>query len=227
MDPFANCREELCAKLDKLERHTKVWREVVDQSGTNAQWMRQMVEENYDAAVELRDVIDQSCKKIAIDPAHFNVTLSELQSRQRFVEQCSQRLRMVEVQLSSKPEPKKPSQTQEDRYRMGAVEDNQRFIDREMQQQQELIQKHEMQLDHVVTKTGEIRIIAGIIEEELESDKHRLDDMDRKMDKRQSELDDTIDKMRKFLKKKSTWLCIGCIVLTVIVIVMIVWVFVG
>jgi t-SNARE complex subunit (syntaxin) len=88
------------------------------------------------------------------------------------------------------------------------------------------MRREDVHLDYVAETTGELRVIANQIGDELEADSRRLADMDIKMDKRQSELDNTIAKMKKFLKQKSTWLCIGCIVLTIIVIVMIVWVFI-
>jgi chromosome segregation ATPase len=226
MDPFPKCSEDLSARLTELEAEAQALRSAADQNSANSQWLRSKIDRECSEAKDLTNVLADVCKRAAANPERFSLTPEELGRRQRFVDQVAQRLRVVEGQIAVREEPKKAKQVPEDGYRRAGIEDNQRFIDGEMHQQQEMIRQQDLQLGYIAEGAGDLRMIANMVGDELEEDGRRLNEMDNKMDVRQSELDNVVAKMRTFLKQKSTWLWTGCIILTIIVIVMIVWVFI-
>jgi uncharacterized coiled-coil protein SlyX len=174
-------------------------------------------------------VLEETCKRVAADPMRFGITPDKLAARHQFIEQIATRLRNISIQLSAPPDPPaaaaKP--TAKDRFKKAGTEDNQRFIDGEFAQQQQQIERQDQDLEEVVQITGRTTVTATVIGDELVESTARLTEVDKKMDRVQGQLDTVIHRMKEFLKKGSTWLWIGCVVLTLIVVILLFWVFLG
>jgi hypothetical protein len=97
--------------------------------------------------------------------------------------------------------------------RRSGEEANQLFIDDE--------------LDKVAKATGRTKILAQSIGTELVESTVRLNEIEGKMDSVQGRLDSMVARTKALLVAKSTWLWIGCIVLTIIVIILFALVFMG
>jgi macrodomain Ter protein organizer (MatP/YcbG family) len=120
-----------------------------------------------------------------------------------------------------------PKPTKKDKYKQARVEDNQRFIDAEFEQQQQQLERQDIDLEEVVESTGRTKVAAVMIGQELVESTTRLTEVDEKMDRVQGQLDSVLNRMKDFLKRGSTWMWAGCIILTIIVIILLIWVFMG
>ena len=229
-DPFYTSKESLETSIVDLEQTVADYRRLQNHDTSTAQWQLGMIEHRYNEAIQLKNLLDQSCKKAAEDPARFGITPEELRSRQAYIERAAQRLKMVHQQMDqSKPKETATkggiTMTREERIRRAGEERNAQFIDREMQNQQAMIQRQDQDLDDVGEQVQKIKMVAGMIGDELHDATQREAEIGNHMDRTQTKIDDTVAKMKEFLKKKSTWLWIGCAILTVILLVMIVWAF--
>jgi hypothetical protein len=227
-DPFPSSREQLSKNISDLELEVQEWRQLRSTNSSSTSWNRGIIQNHYDEAMQLKSVLEGTCRRVALDPSRFNVSPEELASRPAFIEQAGTRLKNISIQLSApadEPTASKATAPQ-DRRKAAGREDNQRFIDSEMGQQQEMIERQDVDLDEVVTITARTKTVATVIGDELKDSTARLEEIDVKMDRVQTQLDTVIARMRDFLKKGSTWLWVGCIILTVIAIVLLVWVIV-
>jgi chromosome segregation ATPase len=222
-DPFASCRDQLRSQVEELETQVNEWRTIRGTNSSSAQWHREQLGRKFEEAMKLKNTLSETCRRVAENPSRFPIAPDELTARQAFVTQMETRLHNIEIQLAEQitADPKVAFQ---DRRRQAAEEDNQRLIDGERQHQQTLIQQNEQVVDEIVDATYVIRRQAGQIGEEIDDSTKRLAQVDRKMDSTQEGLNKVVDRMKKFLSKGSTWLWIGCAVLTVIVIILLVWV---
>ena len=228
-DPFYSSKDVLEQKVSDLEQTVADYRRLQNPDAATAQWQADMIEMNYTEARDLMNVLNQACRKAAEDPARFGLTEGDVRSRQAFVDRMAQRLKMINQQMEQVTKPAKAAKaaalSREEKMRRAGQENNERFIHREMQHQQAMLQEQDLQLDEVDEQVGKIKLIAGAINNELRDAEKRERELDQNMDRTQTKLDDAVAKMKEFLKKKSTWLWIGCAVLTIILLVMIVWAF--
>jgi hypothetical protein len=222
-DPFASCRDQLRGQVEELETHVNEWRTIRGTNSSSAQWHREQLGRKFEEAMKLKNTLSETCRRVAENPSRFPIAPDELASRQAFVTQMETRLHNVEIQLAEQV-PADPKVAFQDRRRQAAEDDNQRLIDGERQHQQAMIQEHDQVVDGIVEASAVIRHQAGLIGTELDDSRKRLGQMDRKMDNTQEGLNKVIDKMKKFLAKGSTWLWIGCAVLTIIAVILLVWV---
>jgi hypothetical protein len=224
-DPFPSSREQLARSVSDIEGQVQDWRSIRATDSSSAAWNRGVIQTRYEEALQLRNVLEETCKRVASDPVRFGVAPDELAARQQFIEQITTRLRNVSIQLSSPPDTVAPAKpTTQDRQKRAGMEDNQRFIDGEIGQQQQQIERQDVDLEEVVEITAKTKVVANMIGEELVESTARLTEVDGKMDRVQGQLDTVLHRMKEFLKKGSTWMWIGCIILTVIVLILLFWV---
>ena len=105
-DPFYTSKESLETSIVDLEQTVADYRRLQNHDTSTAQWQLGMIEHRYNEAIQLKNLLDQSCKKAAEDPARFGITPEELRSRQAYIERAAQRLKMVHTKKTIRKDPK-------------------------------------------------------------------------------------------------------------------------
>ena len=229
MDTFFNIKKELSAKIDTIDQRTNELSQLRQTGMQVPEYVEQNIRNLIEDAENTLQSINDDNKAFSENPSKFGISEEELTSRKNFANLVRQRLNNNIKILNTKPSPTKTasisaSDRQEQLRRM-KISDNQRFIDNELAQQQQQLQEGDQQLDVAIGITHQIKQTANQIGNELEDDKKRLDDTDRHMERVQIQMDTLIDKTKKLLNEPKTWMWAGCIVLTIIVIILIIWVF--
>jgi hypothetical protein len=224
-DPFPGCRDQLIAQVEELEVQANELRTVITGAGSSAQWHREQLGRKFDGATKLKNILSETCRRVADNPTLFNLSADELAARQRFLAQIETRLRSVEVIIAQPVADARPPA--EDSPRRVATDANQYAIDRELGHRQELIRGNEEIIGEIAVMTAGVRATAAQIGGEIEGSNVRLAPVGKKMDSTHGGLDKLVFNVREFAGRRSTWLWIGCVVLTIIVIVLLVWVILG
>lgn len=229
MDPYPNIKRELSAKIDTIDQRTNELSQL-RQTGMNVpEYVEPTIRNLIDEAEKALQTINDVNKAVSENPSRFNISEEELTSRKNFANLVRQRLNNDINILNTKPAPTKPasiseSDRKEQIKRLG-IANNQRFIDNELNYQQQQLQEGDQQIDFALEATERVGLISNQINNELSEDKERLGDLDTQMDRAQDQMDRLIEKTKKLLNEPKTWMWAGCIVLTIIVIILIIWVF--
>jgi hypothetical protein len=88
-----------------------------------------------------------------------------------------------------------------------------------------MIKQQDIVMDEIVEVTGKTKTLAKVVREELVESTTRLTEIEGKMDRTQAQLDSALKRMTEFLQRGSTWLWAACIILTIIVIILFIWLF--
>lgn len=226
IDPFVKMQEEVSSKLSSIEQKTKEYRTIASSNqASSAEWLQAQISNSIEEVNEHLKLLKSTITQIETNPSRFNITVNELASRKAFVTQIEQRLKLVNDQIRTDYSSAKPKKTKTNLQRANE-NDNQRFIDREIAQQQ-MEMDNDIYTDQLVEKTTIMKVQAKNVGNALEESNTRLKEIDNHMDKTQEKLDKANQKMKEILTNKNTWLWIGCGILTIIVVVLLIWVFLG
>ena len=225
-DPFPSIREQLTAKIEELERRANDLAQLRRAGTSQTDWIEAGLRNQYDDARDLLMNIKKANESVAMNPQRFSISPEELQSRQNFVEQSNQRLSMVQKQLDVQEKKKETLEQKKTKIRKQAEAENQRFIENEINEQQQMIMEQDRQLDIGFEGVQVVHQMANEINYALQDDEKIRNELENKMDKRQTDLDRLNKKVLELLNTPRTWMIVGCVILTIIVVVLIIWVFV-
>lgn len=229
MDPYPNTKRELSAKIDTIDQLTNELSQLRQTGMQVPEYVEPRIRNLIDEAEKALQSINDVNKAVSDNPSRFGISEEELTSRKNFANLVRQRLNNDINILNTKPAATKtPSSSASDRQeqiRRMKVADNQRFIDDVMAQQQQQLQEGDQQLDIALGVAHGINQVANQLGNALTEDQERLKDLDSQMDRAQTQMDRLIEKTKKLLNEPKTWMWAGCIVLTIIVIILIIWVF--
>ncbi|CAG8512314.1 4927_t:CDS:2, partial [Ambispora leptoticha] len=180
------------------------------------------VKEEVEQNVTNAEALFQSWTRIYIefDPARFNLSSKDVESRKSFVEVTRHRIQDIRLTLSEPPAQSRKNaknQRQElfeggrqifsiddysSRSRSEEVElDNTRFIENEAFQQTILVQEQDEQLDSLYGTARNIHAIATTMGAEIEDQNILLDDFGHRLDSAQSRIDRSMRKLIYIIKK--------------------------
>ncbi|KAI8998208.1 hypothetical protein BC832DRAFT_121742 [Gaertneriomyces semiglobifer] len=105
---------------------------------------------------------------------------------------------------------------------------NQRFIEREQEQQQLLMRDQDQQLDGVMHTVGNIREIAVVMGRELDDQTNLLTDLEQNVDTTQGKLQLGLRRVNEFIKanadSKQQWTILILIIVLILLILLIIFV---
>jgi hypothetical protein len=209
-DTFQSSRDQLSKQLADLERQAKG---LHSRGAANSPNREQLVQQHREA-VQLKSRLEETVRLARAGPTRSQITPEELESGQTFLSQAALRLNNISQQLQA------PGQTPPQR----AIENNPRFIDSELESQTATLARQDEDLDTALELTSKTKVAATVIGHELADSNRRLAEIDVKMDTVLNQFTTVNQKMKDFLARSSTWLCVGCIILTVIAVVLVSWV---
>jgi chromosome segregation ATPase len=224
-DPFPGCRAQLIAQIQELERQANEWQTVITGTGSSAQWHREQLSRKFEEATKLKDTLSETCRRVADNPTRFDLPADELAARRQFLAQIETRLRNVETILAQPVVDTKP--VVEDVGRRAAIDDNQHRIDGELAQREALLRENESIIDGAVDASASVKAQAVRIGNEITDSTARITQTGEKMGTTNEDLTTLNLRIREYVAKGSTWLWIGCAVLTIIVVVLILWLILG
>lgn len=229
IDPYPSIKSQISNLVTQIEEGANQIKTLRQGGASVSEFMEAQIQNQInDAEKKLQTIMDVN-RAVAEDPSRFNISQEELNSRQNFANTIRQRINNVNNILSTsttvnKSSPSYASDRKEQLRRIGE-DRNQRFIDDEIGHQQQMMQEGDQELDVAVGITEQVKQNAFQISNELHEDEIRRNDIEDHMDRTQNTLEVLVEKTKELLDQPRTWMWIGCVVLTIIVIVLIIWVF--
>lgn len=229
IDPYPSIKSQISNLVTQIEEGANQIKTLRQGGASVSEFMEAQIQNQInDAEKKLQTIMDVN-RAVAEDPSRFNISQEELNSRQNFANTIRQRINNVNNILSTsttvnKSSPSYASDRKEQLRRIGE-DRNQRFIDDEIGHQQQMMQEGDQELDVAVGITEQVKQNAFQISNELHEDEIRRNDIEDHMDRTQNTLEVLVEKTKELLDQPRNWMWIGCVVLTIIVIVLIIWVF--
>lgn len=229
IDPYPSIKSQISNLVTQIEEGANQIKTLRQGGASVSEFVEAQIQNQInDAEKKLQTIMDVN-RAVAEDPSRFNISQEELNSRQNFANTIRQRINNVNNILSTsttvnKSSPSYASDRKEQLRRIGE-DRNQRFIDDEIGHQQQMMQEGDQELDVAVGITEQVKQNAFQIGDELHEDEIRRNDIEDHMDRTQNMLEKLVEKTKELLDQPRTWMWIGCVVLTIIVIVLIIWVF--
>jgi hypothetical protein len=232
IDPYSKASRELQQNVEAIEQSLNDWKAVRTSNSSAADYTRQAILSDVASAAPLLKALEDSIRYIAGNRLRFqNISDSELDARSAFVADVGSRIQSVRTQLDevarASPTVRVGRNAREELLRRAAEDGNQRFIDSELEQQRKMMNEQERLIDSAGDASGLVVQIAKGINDSLIESTGRLADTADRMDIAKLGIDGVVQKVTNFLKTESTWLWAGCIVLTIIAVVLLIWVFLG
>jgi hypothetical protein len=226
MDPYPSASRELEQKVQSIEQSLSDWKAIRSSNSSATGYTRQKTLNDISGASTLQKALEDSFRFISQNPRRFpDISPPELANRRSFVAGLSRRLQSVRTQIE-KAEKAIPAQrtgtNREELLRRAGEEGNQRFIDSELEEQQKMLREQDNLIDIAGESSGMVLEIAKGIGEGLKESNVRLGGTSERMDRSKSGIDQVTEKVTGFLKKRSTWLWLGCVVLTTIALVLLI-----
>lgn len=229
-DPFPSMKKQLSDEISALE--TSIRRLIeLRQVNASTEYTEGDIQINYEKAQRILDTVRDTNDRVSANPTRFAyISPEELHSRQQFVETSQKRLNDIKMQLNKPTKAATPQSTsisdRKEHLKHLREKDNQKFIDDEFGYQNQMYAEQDQKIDVVGQQAQDLNQMADQIHNVLLDDEARRNDIDKHLDRTQVNLERLIDKTKQLLDNPRTWLWAGCIVLTIIVIVLIIWVFV-
>lgn len=226
-DPYFQFRDEVEDIIQNCEQQTKEWEilRVSPSSMQRADWIKSEILAKLEQNRKQISDLEKMNARIAENPSRFNISIVEVDERRAFVAKSRNRIYEIEARLNS-PMPDTPETraiAQKNKLVRAKVEDNQNFIDDEMNRQQELLARQDGNLELIDNDVKTIRGIANEINDELSTSNQRINSLSGHMDGTNDKIERATGKMQQLLNADNAWLTTACVVLTIILIVLIYW----
>ncbi|KAI8822904.1 syntaxin 6, N-terminal-domain-containing protein [Fimicolochytrium jonesii] len=244
-DPYFALKDEVELNVSNTSRLYQQWNDSLKGPDTSAasESFRRESEALKEALLDIDEDLKALQETIGIveaNPAKFRLDVREIDQRKNFIARTRATLQemraavqspqkrvekenrdaLLGTKTSRKTDPY--GRTQED-YQSS----NQRFIEREAQQQQLLFREQDEQLDGVLNTVGNLKEIANVMGQELDDQTGLLVDLEANVDTTAGKLQLGMKRMNKFIKDnsdtKQQWTIICLIVVLIILILMIIW----
>lgn len=228
-DPYYRFKDEIEQDIASSEQQTREW-DLLRSSPSSIQradWVKAEIINRLEQSRKQMVDLEKMNAMIMANPSKFNIDQVELDNRRQFVAQSRQRVSAIEAKLNSPPPdtPEMRRAAQVDRMTRSKQDQNQNTIDNELQHQQTMLQRQDENLDMIVYETGTVKTISHQINDELKDQNARMDHINDHMEDSIIKLETTTEKMKKLLTNKETWLWVACAVLTILLLILVIWVF--
>ncbi|KAJ8329787.1 hypothetical protein BDV3_003965 [Batrachochytrium dendrobatidis] len=171
------------------------------------------------------------------NPARFKLDRSHIDERKQFVQESRKKVEEMKSSVNNPSAARMGGQqgmrnnlmgsnkTRTDKY--GRTEDeykvsNQKFVEREQQQQQALMQDQDAQMSDVAVTVGNLREVARVMGSELDDQTRLLGEVETQVDSTQGRLEDGMKRMKDFIKANSDSRQQWCIAILVVILVLII-----
>mmetsp|Transcript_18677 Transcript_18677/g.35039 ORF Transcript_18677/g.35039 Transcript_18677/m.35039 type:complete len:250 (-) Transcript_18677:139-888(-) len=225
-DPYYVAKEEVAKAMQKVKGLHPEWRRLLQSENTaRSDRFKESHSELSGLLEELRQDLDEIHETIRIVEGNrgtFQISDAELASRRRFVTESRQALEQVQkdvrgqqtqaklesdrrAELSSAASSTRAREEKKNR----AVQDNQAFLDRQRQQQAQLMARQDEDLTELSLSAQRLGNTAQIINVELKEQQKLLEELDEDIDKEAEKLNFVMKRMGKLLKTNdSKQLCL-------------------
>lgn len=222
-DPYYRFREEVDDGIANCEQQTREWEVLRSsvQSQQRAEWVKGEIQSKLEPIRKQIVDLEKMNAMILANPSKFkNITQQEVDTRRGFISKSRQRIGQIEARLASPPPdtPELRAAAKRDKVARAKIDDHQRAIDNEIQNQQIQLQRQDENLDVIGNEVASIRNISTMIGDELRDQNARLDDVNNHMDNTNQKIQTVTQKMQKLLTNKTTWLWVACFALTILLI---------
>ncbi|KAI8913236.1 t-SNARE [Gorgonomyces haynaldii] len=210
-DPFDVVKREVESSLSQTQELLSQWQKDNDKGLQND--IRDILR---NIAADL-DELEDTIKIVVSNPQKFRLDNSKIQERKQFVANGRKQVENIKAALSNPARQallgqKKP-------------ETNQKYIEREEQHQQMLMQNQDRQMEEVAVTVRNLGEVARVMGDELDDQARLLDEVDEHVERTQNRLDDSMQRIKDFIKAnadtKQQWTICGLIVVLVILLVLI------
>lgn len=227
-DPFPAARAQFENNIADLERRAHLLMNM-NRGTIQARNAEDGLNADYAEAMGSRDALTKVCDNIEGNPHRFGIGPDELRNRRAFLERATTRLNVINSQLNGGVQGRADGpagrRTAEDRRREAGIAANQRRIDDSYAQDQEMLHQQEFGLEQIGEGARRIKQHARDIGTEIDDQMRQGEELGDMMDRSQTRIDNIVFKMKEFLTKKRVWLWTGCIVLTLLLLIMVIWAF--
>jgi hypothetical protein len=211
-----------------IELNLNDWKAVRSSNPSAASYLKQKIIDELNVSDNIQKALDHSFSVIAQNPNRFpDISVTELANRRSFIQNLTYRLQCVRAQLQEVSNTQSSITTRmmkEQLIRHNAEQRNQQFIDDELDHQRNMTNEQNKMIDRIDESSATILHIAkGIGQGLIESNERSMITSER-IDKNKSGIEKVTGRVTGFLKKRSTWMWVGCIVLTVIAIALLIMV---
>ncbi|EAY18184.1 SNARE domain containing protein [Trichomonas vaginalis G3] len=220
-DPYFRFRDEVDEGISNCEQQTREWEVLRSsvQSQQRADWVKSEIQSKLEPIRKQIIDLEKMNAMILANPSKFkNITQQEVDNRRAFISKSRGRISQIESHLASPPPdtPEMRAAAKRDRVARAKIDDHQRAIDSEIQNQQVQLQRQDENLDMIGNEVAQIRVISNQIGDELRDQNDRLDAVNDHMDRTDNKIETVTQKMQKLLSSKTTWLWVACFVLTIL-----------
>ena len=222
-DPYYGFKEEIDNLIKESQNQTKEW-EVLKSSSSGIQrseWLKAETLVNLEKIRKQLLDLEKMNGRIAANPTKFSISQNELDQRRSHVSKSREIVFELESILNSSNNLEKKKEINKDKLHRAKIEDNQNFIDSELNHQQAMLKRQDNDLTIIEKDVGTINQIAKDINEELNDSNLRMKEINNKMDNTTDNLERATSKMKLLLNSDDCWLIIASIALTILLLVLI------
>ncbi|TPX69599.1 hypothetical protein SpCBS45565_g02318 [Spizellomyces sp. 'palustris'] len=248
-DPYFALKDEVEINVENTTKLYKHWNELLNAPDTSAsaESFRRESEALREALLDIDEdlkALQETIDIVEANPAKFRLDIREIGERKDFIARTRKTIQDMrsavvnpsaakkidkearEALLQTKKSVKTAApygRTQED-YQLS----NQRFVERESQQQQVLMQHQDEQLEGVLDTVGNLKEIASVMGRELDDQTGLLVDLESGVDTTAGKLQLGMRRMQEFIKAnadtKQQWTILILVVVLIILIILIIMV---
>lgn len=237
-------KEEVQKAVNNVDSLYKRWQDLVDNPSTIGHeehtWTTSEVKNNIRSIEWDVEDLQETITIVETNPAKFNLTATDIQSRREFIRQIKDKVRKIKDHITSSEVERKTnsanrnsllsrSKTTHNGGKYYRLENefeasNERFINDQQQQQQVLIEQQDNHLEHVAGSVGVLKSMSTQIGTELDDQTVILDNIGSELETTESKLNNVLLRVEKVLRladdKRQTYVLIALIVTMVIVVIL-------
>ena len=225
-DPFNNFLNQLNTNITNIENRVRELQSLRQTNSPSIAYLEAQIQNQYSDAVQMKETLQRTVDTSRLDPSRHNLTPAQLDERESELNNAQLRLNDIHNTLENDVRHlSAPKSAPESNYVRAKREDNQNFIDRELDYQSQQLRRQDQDLDTINDGVVEIKKLGDEIGSALLEDQSRLDDMDEQMDRAQNKLDRAVKKLVEVADNPECWFKVGCVVLTCIAVALLIYVF--
>jgi len=239
-DPFNVVKREVEGSLDNAIALFDSWKRIYNtvSSTTNEElvWTADELSAALEAINQDLDDLEEAVSAAQARPEKFNLTSSEVQSRNNFITRTRNAIREMEEMIKNPPRKEKQrenkgSPSAGDSYASGEyaaspfADENQRYIDNASGQQAIMMQEQDTQLDSISGTLHNLKDIAGTMHQEVEDHVVLLDELDQHVDRSSNRLGRAMNRVKHILRKEEeskSGYCVCCLIIVLIILLILV-----
>ncbi|KAG2187500.1 hypothetical protein INT44_005189 [Umbelopsis vinacea] len=231
-DPFLAVKKEVEGSLDNattlFDSWKRIYNTVSSPSNEELLWTADELSSSLEAINQDLDDLQESIAAVQAHPEAFNLSGSEVQSRNNFITRTRNTVREMEDTIRNPPRKTSPRNNQVRRATsgkdgMGEIEGSTgllTFLNKQM-----MMQDQDTQLDSISGTLHNLKDIAGTMHQEVEDHVILLDELDQHVDMSSNRLGRAMNRVKYILRKEEeskSGYCVCCLILVLIILLILV-----